>query len=95
MRAHASEPTPPLIEHLSQAQLPSVTRCAPELQSIEVLGHDVGCHLEFCVGSDQQQVHWVLVLVVVRSSIRRRHIVRQHNSPAIPQAEPRELEPPT
>ena len=34
------------------------------------------------------------MLVVVLPSVRRRDIVRQHNSPAIPQAEPRELEPP-
>ena len=54
VRARASEPTPPLIEQLSQAQLPSVTRCAPELQSVEILGHDVGCHLELRVGSNQQ-----------------------------------------
>ena len=93
VRAHTSKPDPPLFEKLAQAQLPSVARGTSELESIELLGHHVLGHSEVRVCRNQQEIHGFLVLVVVLPSIRRRHIIRQHNSPAIPQAKPRELEP--
>ena len=68
VRAHTSQPGPPLLEKLAQAQLPSVTRCTSELKCIEILGHHILGHLEARIGRDQQEIHRFLVLVVVLST---------------------------
>ena len=51
--------------------------------------------LETRVGGHQQQVHGVLVLVVVVPSIRRRHIIRQHNPRLFHKPSHGNLNPPT
>ena len=91
--AHTSLPGPPLVQELANTQLPSVTRCASELQCIEILGHHVLGHLVLRVGRHQQEIHRLLMLVIVLPGILGRHIIWQHDSPTIPQTNPRELEP--
>jgi hypothetical protein len=65
--------------------LSSVTRCAPELKCVyELLRNHVGGH--------QQQVHPILVPLIVPSFVGS-HIRGLHDTSAIPQTEPGELEP--
>ena len=91
--AHAPVPGTPLVKDFPQAQLPGVTRCAPELKRVELLRNHVGGHLKVRVSCHQQQVHAILVPVVEVPSFVGSHIRRQHDTSAIPQTEPGELEP--
>ena len=90
--ADAPEPGAPLVKDFPQAQLSSVTRCASALKRVELLGNHVGGQVWSSRRPPQRQVHTILVPIVGPSFVGN-HIRGQHDTPAIPQTEPGELEP--
>jgi len=78
-------PIAPALEQLSHTQLRSVTRCTTELEAIRVLRHKVSGDCCTAASCQKEEIHLLLVLVVVGPSIPRLHIRRDDNAAAGPQ----------